>query len=881
MDYMFYKTYAFDQDIGSWNIEALRDATNMFYDVTLSTSNYDSILINWDNQNLKPGVTFNGGNSKFCESENSRTHMIDSDGWTIIDGGKKCPDFIITVKTDNPGSSSPSQFTIPTYITETYNYNVDCDSDGIDDAVAQTGDYTCDYPSAGTYTIRIKDNSGLGIGFPRIHFDGGGDKDKLLTIEQWGTGLWTSMESAFQGCSNLSVQAIDTPNFTNVTDLSYMFFVASSFNQDISNWDTSNIVNMRAMFGHTPFNQDIGNWDTSSVTNMRAMFINASSFNQDIGNWDTSNVTNMSSMFRDASSFNHNIGNWDTSNVTDMNNMFNAASSFNQNIGNWDTSNVTNMSYMFFDNPIFNQNIGSWDTSNVTNMSIMFYNAPIFNQDIGNWDTSNVTNMRSMFRGASSFNQDIGDWDTSNVTDMDEMFRGASSFNQDIGSWITQNVTNMGSMFSGVSSFNHDIGNWDTSNVTNMNSMFYYASSFNQDIGNWDTSKVTIMNSMFNGASSFDQDIGNWNVEAVTNASRMFDTTLSTPNYDSLLIGWDSQDLISGVEFHGGNSKYCAGELARDHIINSDNWAITDGGFNCSSEITIFGNNQSIINGDNSPSPTDHTDFLDVDVFGGLESHTFTIKNLGGSNLTITLPISIIGSDFAVTNAPVTLIAPGGITTFTVTFDPSETGIREAEVQITNNDDDENPFIFMIKGFGTDGTFLDVSSLHWAFPYVEAIADAGLTSGYPDGTYRPENPVTRAEMAVFLLNGMGVNAPAIDGSHPFSDISGHWAEKFIEELYDQSITGGYPDGTYRPENLVTRAEMAVFLLKGIGVTPPPLDGSHPFTDINLHWAEIFIEELFDQGITGGYPDGTYRPENRVTRAEMAVFLVNTFGIPLP
>jgi len=136
-------------------------------------------------------------------------------------------------------------------------------------------------------------------------------------------------------------------------------------------------------------------------------------------------------------------------------------------------------------------------------------------------------------------------------------------------------------------------------------------------------------------------------------------------------------------------------------------------------------------------------------------------------------------------------------------------------------------------------------------------------------------------MAVFLLNGMGVTAQSINGSHPFTDIAGHWAEAYIEELFDQGITGGYPDGTYRPENLVTRAEMAVFLLKGIGVIPPALDGSHPFTDVAGHWAEIFIEELYDQGITGGYPDGTYRPENRVTRAEMAVFLVNTFNIPLP
>jgi len=177
--------------------------------------------------------------------------------------------------------------------------------------------------------------------------------------------------------------------------------------------------------------------------------------------------------------------------------------------------------------------------------------------------------------------------------------------------------------------------------------------------------------------------------------------------------------------------------------------------------------------------------------------------------------------------------------------------------------------------------FDDVPVDHWASSYIAGIADAGLTTGYPDGTYRPENPVTRAEMAVFLLNGMGITTPPINGSHPFTDIAGHWAENYIEELFDQGITGGYPDGTYRPENLVTRAEMAVFLLKGMAVSPPAIDGSHPFTDVAGHWSEIFIEELFDQGITGGYPDGTYRPENRVTRAEMAVFLVNAFNIPLP
>jgi len=304
-------------------------------------------------------------------------------------------------------------------------------------------------------------------------------------------------------------------------------------------------------------------------------------------------------------------------------------------------------------------------------------------------------------------------------------------------------------------------------------------------------------------------------------------------------------------------------------------------------EMNLTGNGQSIFDGDNTPSITDDSDFGGFLVASGSAVHTFTIENSGTAdlNLTDTPKVQISGihaGDFTVTSQPSSpVLSGGGTTTFEITFDPTAIGLRSAEVSIANDDSDENPYNFTIQGTGLDDTFSDVDPSHWAYLYIEAIAGAGLTGGYPDGTYRPENRVTRSEMAVFLLNGMGVSVPAVDGSHPFTDVAGHWAESFIEELYDQGITGGYPDGTYRPENLVTRAEMAVFLLKGIAVVPPALDGSHPFTDVAGHWAEIFIEELFDQGITGGYPDGTYRPENRVTRAEMAVFLVNTFGIALP
>jgi len=303
-------------------------------------------------------------------------------------------------------------------------------------------------------------------------------------------------------------------------------------------------------------------------------------------------------------------------------------------------------------------------------------------------------------------------------------------------------------------------------------------------------------------------------------------------------------------------------------------------------EIILLGNNQSITDGDSTPSLADHTDFGGTKIATGTIIRTFTIENSGGANLNLTDSPHVVVSgthaaDFSIISQPTSpVVFGGGKTTFQVKFDPSDTGLRGAIISIENNDFDENPFTFSIQGMGNI-TFSDVPESYWAYDWIEGIAAAGLTSGYPDGTYRPENPVSRAEMAVFLLNGMGISAPPIDGSHPFSDIAGHWAEAYIEELYDQGITGGYPDSTYRPENQVIRAEMAVFLLKGISVTPQPMNGSHPFTDIAGHWAEIFIEELYDQGITGGYPDGTYRPENQVTRAEMAVFLVNTFGIPLP
>ena len=354
---------------------------------------------------------------------------------------------IIKVKTDAPGKSSNSQFTIPTN-GKGYNYAVDCDNDGLNEAIGVTGEYTCRYLLRGNHTIRI---SGT---FPQIYFNGKpsaraqhnpsypSDSPKLLSIKQWGTTPWRSMRAAFKGCDNMTISATDRPNLTRVKDMSSMFFQAHSFNQDIGNWDVSSVKSMSNMFGYArSFNQDIGNWDVSSVKSMSNMFEFAYAFNQDISNWDVSSVKSMRDMFSFATDFNQDIGRWNVSSVTNMSEMFLMAQQFNQDIGNWNVSSVTNMSGMFAGD-------GPWGTD--------------FNQDISNWDVSSVTNMRAMFRH-SLFNQDLSHWDVSSVTNMEAMF-DLSSFNQDISNWDVSSVSNMRFMLSSLSTENYDrlLNSWST-----------------------------------------------------------------------------------------------------------------------------------------------------------------------------------------------------------------------------------------------------------------------------------------------------------------------------------------------------------------------------------------------------------------------------------
>ena len=172
--------------------------------------------------------------------------------------------------------------------------------------------------------------------------------------------------------------------------------------------------------------------------------------------------------------------------------------------------------------------------------------------------------------------------------------------------------------------------------------------------------------------------------------------------------------------------------------------------------------------------------------------------------------------------------------------------------------------------------FSDVAPGSWYYTFVTAMFLAGWTDGFPDGTFRPDEPVTRAQAAKFLIDAMG-ETPTTPATDPFPDVpKGHWAAGYIERLAQLGIVGGFPDGTFHPDEPATRAAIAKMVIEAMGETPttPTTD---PFPDVPKgYWAAGYIERLVQLGIVDGFPDGTFRPNDVVTRAQIAKIITEGF-----
>ena len=184
------------------------------------------------------------------------------------------------------------------------------------------------------------------------------------------------------------------------------------------------------------------------------------------------------------------------------------------------------------------------------------------------------------------------------------------------------------------------------------------------------------------------------------------------------------------------------------------------------------------------------------------------------------------------------------------------------------------------------GSFPDVPQ-NLFYPFIENLFHNGVTGGCAGGGYCPTNNVTRAQMAVFLLKSRWgasfLPAPATGTAFPDVPASNPFA-RWIEELAREGVTGGCGGGLYCPDNPVTRQQMAVFLLKtlnGSTYLPDPCAGDFDDVPCPSQFAD-WIEDLAGRSITGGcsVTPPLYCPTNSVLRQQMAAFLVKTFGLQL-
>ncbi|MTJ51800.1 DUF1565 domain-containing protein [Anabaena sp. UHCC 0253] len=260
---------------------------------------------------------------------------------------------------------------------------------------------------------------------------------------------------------------------------------------------------------------------------------------------------------------------------------------------------------------------------------------------------------------------------------------------------------------------------------------------------------------------------------------------------------------------------------------------------------------------------------------------------------------------------------------------------------------------FRLPGSNQLNRFKDVKSDFWAAQAIASTADKGFLMGFPDGTFRPGNNLTKIQALVSIVNGLKltggnpnvlmiyrdraqipsyatnavtvatqkllvVNYPQPDQLEPlreitraevavliyqvlvatgqenplpspyivkpeteipsFSDIVGHWAEAFIRALVSMNLTQGFADGTYQPDQPMTRAQYTALIAAAFN--PPAKRPSPEFTDIPKDfWAAKAIEIAARGGFVGGFSDRTFRPSQNVQRLQVIVSLVNGLGLP--
>ncbi len=188
-------------------------------------------------------------------------------------------------------------------------------------------------------------------------------------------------------------------------------------------------------------------------------------------------------------------------------------------------------------------------------------------------------------------------------------------------------------------------------------------------------------------------------------------------------------------------------------------------------------------------------------------------------------------------------------------------------------------------------SFSDVPPNHPFYTFIRCLACRGILGGYSDGTFRPGNPTTRGQMAKIIANAAGILDPIPPNRQTYTDVPpSHPFWVYIERLSAHGIVGGYADGTFRPDNWVTRGQLTKFASNAAGFSEPIPSNQQTYTDVppsQTFW--LYIERLSGRGVISGYQCGVppagpcdpqnrpwFLPDNTVTRGQTSKIVANTF-----
>lgn len=172
----------------------------------------------------------------------------------------------------------------------------------------------------------------------------------------------------------------------------------------------------------------------------------------------------------------------------------------------------------------------------------------------------------------------------------------------------------------------------------------------------------------------------------------------------------------------------------------------------------------------------------------------------------------------------------------------------------------------------------DISG-HYAENHIKKLVDCNVIKGYEDNTFKPENNITRAEFSTLVVNALEkVCGHTLGASKLFPDIAGHWAAKSIQKIATCGIANGYEDGNFRPDNMITRGQAAIMASNMLLYCGVNMKAGGVYPDTVGHYAERHICNLNAFGIINGYEDGTFKPDNNITRGQAAIIVANCLTV---